>query len=84
MVWLGSGRATVSVEGDGHGAVQNKGHGPVYQFGGELEFKEGLTKVVVSHVVKEPLDITGKDGIHLMVLPCVLYVSDKRHYCICH
>ena len=77
MVWLGSSRAAVSIEGDGHSAVRNKGHGPVHQFSGELEFKEGLTQVVVSHIVKEPLDIAGKDGIHLMVLPCFLYVSDE-------
>ena len=32
-------------------------------------------KVVVSHIVKEPLDITGENGIHFMVLPCVLYVG---------
>ena len=33
--------------------------------------------MVVSHIVKEPLDIAGEDGIHLMVLPCFLYVSDE-------
>ena len=77
MVRFGSHWPTEPVKGDGHKSVANKRRNPCLQWGGYSHFGKIRMKVCMSNIVKESLDITGKDGIHLVVLPCFLYVSDE-------
>ena len=77
MVQLGSHWPTEPIKGDGHISVANKRCDPCLQWERNPHLGKIGMEVSMSNIVKESLDITGKDRINFLFLPSGLDIHDE-------
>ena len=83
MIRFGSHRPTEPVKGDGHKSVADKRCDPCLQWERDPHFGKIGTEVYMSNIVKESLDVAGKDRINFLFLPSGLDIHDKAGTCVC-
>ena len=83
MIRFGSHRPTEPVEGDGHKPVANKRCDPCLEWERNPHLGKVSAEVSVANIVKESLDVAGKDRIDFLVLPSGLDIHDQTGTCIC-
>ena len=73
---------TKTIKGDGHKSVANKQCDPCLQWERNPHLGKVRAKVSMSNIVKESLDVTGKDRINFLVRPSSLDIHDQAGTCI--
>ena len=77
MVGFRGHRTTKPIKGDGHKSVANKRSDPCLQWERNPHLGKIGAEVSMSNIVKESLDIAGKDRIDFLFLPGRLDIHDK-------
>ena len=77
MIRLGSHWPTEPVKGDGHKSVADKRCDPCLQWERNPHFGKIRVEVSMSNIVKESLDVAGKDRIDFLFLPSSLDIHDQ-------
>ena len=77
MIGLRSHRPTEPVKGDGHEPVANKRCDPCLEWERNPHLSKVSAEVSMANIVKESLDVAGKDRINFLVLPSGLDIHDQ-------
>ena len=77
MIGLGSHGPAEPVKGDGHKSIANKRCDPCLQWGRDPHLGKVGAEVSMSHIVKESLNVAGKDRIYFLLLPSGLDIHDQ-------
>ena len=77
MIRLGGHWPTKTVKGDGHKSIANKQCDPCLQWEGNPHLGKVRMEVSMSNIVKESLNVAGKDRINLLFLPSGLDIHDQ-------
>ena len=82
MVRFGSHWPTEPVEGDGHKSVTNERCDPCLKWERYSHLGKVCPEVNMSNIVKESLNVAGKDRINFLFLPSGLDIHDQAGTCI--
>ena len=77
MIRFGGHWPTEPIEGDGHISIANKRSDPCLEWEGYSHLGKITAEVSMSNIVKESLNIAGKDRINFLFLPGGLDIHDK-------
>ena len=82
MIRLRGHRPTEAIKGDGHKLIADKRCDPCLQWERNPHLGKIGTEMSMSNIIKESLDVTGKDRIDFLFLPSGLDIHDKAGACI--
>ena len=82
MIRLGGHRPTEPIERDGHKPVANKRCDPCLEWERNPHLGKIRAEVSMSNIVKESLNVAGKDRVNFLFLPSSLDIHDKAGTCI--
>ena len=82
MIRFGGHRPTEPVKGDGHKPVANKRSDPCLEWERNPHLGKISAEVSMANIVKESLDVAGKDRIDFLFLPGGLDIHDQTGTCI--
>ena len=82
MIRFGGHWPTEPVKGDGHKSIADKRCDPCLQRERNSHLGKIRTEVSMSNIVKESLNIAGKDRVDFLFLPCGLDIHDQAGTCI--
>ena len=77
MVRFGGHGPAETIEGDGHKSIANKRCDPCLQWEGYSHLGKVSVEVSMSHIVKESLNVAGKDRINFLFPPSSLDIHDQ-------